>query len=108
VYGLFAYAVTSRTREIGVRIALGAGRARVVWMFMRDALVLGSLGLALGTLGVFTARRLIATQLVGRQPMDLSTLAFVGAAVLVTALIACYLPSRRATLIDPTRALRTE
>jgi len=108
VYGLFAYAVTSRTREIGVRIALGAGRERVVWMFMRDALVLGCLGLAIGTLGVFAARGLIATQLFEIEPMDPPTLALVGAAVLVTALIACYLPSRRAAIVDPTRALRTE
>jgi len=108
VYGLFAYAVTSRTREIGVRIALGAARERVVWMFMRDALVLGCLGLAMGTLGVFAARGLIATQLFEIEPMDPPTLALVGAAVLVTALIACYLPSRRAAIVDPTRALRTE
>ena len=108
VYGLFAYAVTSRTREIGVRIALGAGCERVVWMFMRDALVLGCLGLAIGAVGVFAARRLIATQLFEIQPMDPPTLALVGTAVLVTALIACYLPSGRAADVDPTRALRTE
>src|SRR5262249_44417515 len=99
VYGLFSYAVTCRTREIGVRIALGAGRERVVWMFMRDALVLGCLGLAIGTLGVFAARGLIATQLFEIEPMDPPTLALVGAAVLVTALIACYLPSRRAAIV---------
>jgi putative ABC transport system permease protein len=85
-----------------------AGRTRVVWMFMRDALVFGCLGLATGAVGVFAARRLIAAQPFEIQPKDLPTLALVGAAVLTTALIACYLPSRRATIVDPTRALRTE
>ena len=108
VYGLFAYAVTSRTREIGVRIALGASRGRMVWMLMRDALLLGSLGVAAGAAGVFAARRLIQTQLFQTHATDPATLAFVSAVVVMTALLACYIPSRRAAFVDPARALRAE
>jgi putative ABC transport system permease protein len=108
VYGLFAYVVTSRTRAIGVYIALGATRERVVWMLMRDAVVLGCQGLVMGAVAVFAARRLIATQLFELQPMDAATFAVVAAAVLSTALIASYVPSRRAANINPTLALRSE
>ena len=108
VYGLFAYAVTSRTREIGVRIALGASRGRIVWMLMRDALLLGGVGVVVGAAGVFSARPLIQTQLFEMQATDPPTLVFVSAVVGVTALVACYVPSRQAAFIDPTRALRAE
>jgi putative ABC transport system permease protein len=108
VYGLFAYAVTSRTREIGVRLALGATRSRVVWMLMRDALLLGGVGIAVGTAGVFSTRRLIQTQLFEMQATDPPTMVFVSAVVIVTALVACYLPSRQAAFVDPTHALRAE
>jgi putative ABC transport system permease protein len=108
VYGLFAYAVTSRTREIGVRIALGAGRNRVVWMLMRNALWLTGLGVVAGAAGVFSARRLIQTQLYEMQATDVRTMFLVSAAVVVTALVACYVPSRRAAFVDPARVLRVE
>jgi putative ABC transport system permease protein len=108
VYGVFAYAVTSRTREIGVRIALGSPPARLVWMMMRQACALASLGLATGAAGVFLARRLIETQLLQLRAMDAPTLLGVSITVLTTALVACYLPARRVARIDPTTALRAE
>jgi ABC-type antimicrobial peptide transport system permease subunit len=108
VYGLFAYTVTSRTREIGVRIALGAGRSQVVWMLMRDALLLAGLGVVVGALGVISARPLIQTQLFEIAPTDVPTMVLVSAVVVVTALLACYVPSRKAALVDPARALRAE
>jgi len=108
VYGLFAYAVTSRTREIGLRIALGAGRARVVWMMMRQALLLGSLGLVLGGVGIVAARRLIETQLFEIEALDPPTLAVISVIVLTTALLACYVPARRAAAVDPATALRAD
>jgi putative ABC transport system permease protein len=108
VYGLFAYAVTSRTREIGLRIVLGAGRNRVVWMLLRNALWLTGLGVVAGAAGVFSARRLIQTQLYEMQATDVRTMFLVSAVVVVTALVASYLPSRRAAFVDPARALRVE
>jgi ABC-type antimicrobial peptide transport system permease subunit len=80
----------------------------VVRMLMRDALLLGSLGVVAGAAGIFAARRLIQTQLFEMQAMDPPTLVLVSAVVVVTALIACYVPSRRASFVDPTRALRAE
>ncbi len=108
VYGLFAYAVTSRTREIGLRIALGAGRGLVVWMLMRNALLLAGLGVGAGAIGVFSARRLIQTQLYETKATDVPTMVLVSVAVIVTALVACYIPSRKAAFVDPVRALRAE
>lgn len=108
VYGLFAYAVTSRTREIGVRLALGASGSRVVSMLMRDALLLAGLGVAAGTVVVSAAGRLIQSQLFEVQATDATTTVLVSAIVVLTALMAGYVPSRKAALIDPTRALQGE
>lgn len=108
VYGLFAYAVASRTREIGVRIALGASGWRIIFMMMRQALWLCGLGLAAGMAGVFAARQLLGAHLFAVQPTDPPTLVLTAVTVVLTALVACYLPSRRALTIDPTTALRAE
>jgi putative ABC transport system permease protein len=108
VYGLFAYAVASRTREIGVRIALGASGWRIIFMMMRQALWLCGLGLAAGMAGVFAARQLLGAHLFAVQPTDPPTLVLTAVTVVLTALVACYLPSRRALTIDPTAALRAE
>jgi predicted permease len=108
VYGVFAYAVTSRTREIGVRLALGAGTRRIIATMMRQALGMCALGLIAGLAGLFAARRLIATQLFEVQPMDPATLAVTSLMVVLTALVACYVPARRASVIDPTTALRAD
>jgi putative ABC transport system permease protein len=77
-------------------------------MLMRDALAIGSLGVAAGGASVFAARRLIQTQLFQMQATDPPTVAVVSLVVVVTALVACYVPSRRAALVDPARALRAE
>ena len=108
VYGMFAYAVASRTRELGVRIALGASGSHIIFMMMRQALVLCACGLLAGVAGIFAARRLLAAHLFEIQAMDPATLMVTAMTVVVTALVACYLPSRRALTIDPTRALRAE
>ena len=71
---------------------------------MRDALLLGGVGVAVGAAGVFSARRVIQTQLFEMQATDPATMAFVSAVVIVTALVACYVPSRQAAFVDPTRA----
>ena len=108
LYGLASYTVKRRTREIGIRSALGAGPAAVRWSILRDALTLALAGIALGIPCALGVGRLIATMLFGISPADFPTLLFVSLLVLVVALLASYLPARRASHIDPTVALRTE
>jgi predicted permease len=108
VYSMFAYVVSLRTREIGIRIALGARQADVPWLVLRQALAIGSLGLLAGTAATLAARRVIGTQVFGVGPSDPVTLALVGALTLTTALLASYLATRRAARVDPTLALRME
>ncbi len=108
VYGVFAYAVATRTREIGVRIALGAAPRRIVRMMLGRALLLGGLGLGAGIAGVYATRPLVEAQLFELYATDFTTLLLVSSVVLVTALIACYVPVCRAARIDPTIALRAD
>jgi predicted permease len=108
VYGVFAYAVTSRTRDIGVRLALGAGRGRIVRSVLREALGLGVTGALAGIVMLFAERRLIEAQLYEMTAMDAGTLAAMTVMILMTALLACYVPARRASRVDPTAALRVE
>jgi ABC-type antimicrobial peptide transport system permease subunit len=108
VYGLFASVVASRTREIGLRVALGASRSGMVWMLIRDALLLGSVGVSAGIAGVFATRRLIQTQLFQMRATDAPTLTLVSGVVVATALLACYVASRRAAFVDPALALRAD
>jgi predicted permease len=108
VYGVTAYAVSRRTREFGIRIALGARRADIVGMVLREGLVLTLIGSALGLLCAAPIGQVLAGFLFGIPPLDPAT--FVGAAALFVAigLAACYVPVRRALRIDPTQALRYE
>ena len=108
IYGVMAYAVTRRTREIGIRIALGATRADVVRLVLRHGLLLALGGTAIGVTLAALASRLLVTFLFGVPPLD--PLIFAGAVLLFAAigLTACYLPTRRATRIDATEALRYE
>ncbi|HXJ91932.1 MAG TPA: ABC transporter permease [Terriglobia bacterium] len=108
IYGLMAYAVTRRTSEIGIRMALGAGRSRVLWMVMRESLIMVGLGLVIGLPVALAAESLVSKMLFGLKPAD--PLSLMGAAVLLLAfaVVAGYLPARKASLVDPMVAVRYE
>jgi ABC-type antimicrobial peptide transport system permease subunit len=108
LYGVMAYTVAQRTREIGIRIALGAGVGRVIRLVLHDGLKLVVLGVLLGGAAGVGAARLIAAQLYSTSQND--PLVFVLVAVVLTgaALLACWLPAHRATRVNPTEALRAE
>jgi len=105
---LMSYAVTRRTREIGIRVAVGAQREGVLWLVLRETLTLALLGIAIGIPSALAATRLIASMLFGLTSSDVPTIVAVSALLLVVALFAGYLPARRASAIDPIVALRTE
>ncbi|HYU22145.1 MAG TPA: FtsX-like permease family protein, partial [Candidatus Dormibacteraeota bacterium] len=108
VYGLMAYAVTQRTREIGIRMTLGAKRLGVLKMVLRETVVLMSAGVGIGLPCAFAATRLIDHMLYGVSPNDPVTVACVVGALLAVGVLAAYLPARRAMRIDPMEALRYE
>jgi ABC-type antimicrobial peptide transport system permease subunit len=108
LYGLMSYAVTHRTREIGVRVALGAPGATVLWLVLREAAMLGLLGIVVGIPCALVASRLISSMLFGISPADLPTIAAVSLLLFAVALFAGYLPAQRASRINPMAALRTE
>ena len=107
-YGVIAYSVADRTREIGIRVALGARPADVVRGVLRQGLVLTAIGLAAGILGAIAATRLLGTLLYGIKPTDTLTYFAVAAALFTVALLASYIPARRAARVDPMVALRYE
>lgn len=107
-YGVMAYSVGQRTREIGVRIALGAQRSAVLGLVLRQGLTLTLIGMALGIAAAFGATRYIASMLFGVSRTDLATFAIVPLVLFSVALLACWLPARRATRVDPLTALRYE
>jgi predicted permease len=108
VYGVMAYAVTLRTREIGVRMALGATRARVVTMILMNAALLVAIGLAIGGTGAWYLSASARAFLFGLEPTDVRAFVAAGGALGVAALIASAIPARRAASVDPTVALRAE
>ena len=108
LYGLMSYTVTRRTREIGIRVAVGAQRQNVLWLVLRETLTLALLGIAVGIPAALATSRLIASMLFGLSPNDLPTIVIVSFLLLAVALLAGYLPARRASAIDPIVALRTE
>jgi len=108
LYGVMAYTVARRTREIGVRMALGAVQGDVVWLVMREVLMLVGTGLVLGLVASWAAGRLIGSQLYGVTANDPVTIAGAAGLLLAVALLAGYLPARRATRVNPVRALRYE
>jgi len=108
LYGLMSYTVTRRTREIGIRVAVGAQRENVLRLVLRETLALALFGIAIGIPSAITAARLIATMLFGLSPSDLPTIAAVSLLLLLVALFAGYLPARRTSAIEPIVALRAE
>ena len=108
LYGVMAFMVARRTREIGIRMALGAGQGSVVWMVLRESLALAAFGVAIGLVGAYGVTRLVQTQLYGIAPTDLLTLAAASLGIAGVTILAGYIPARRATGIDPMIALRFE
>jgi predicted permease len=108
IYGVMAYAVTQRTREIGVRMALGARRGDVMSLVLRQGLALAAVGIALGLAGASAATRYLEGMLFGLTPLDRTTFAAVALLFAAVAASAAYVPARRATRVDPLTALRCE
>jgi putative ABC transport system permease protein len=108
IYGVMAYSVAQRTREIGIRMALGASPGKVLALVGGRAAILIALGLLLGLAGAVALSQLIASQLWGIQPTDPATFTGVSLLLIAVALLACFVPARRAIRVDPTEALRTE
>ena len=108
LYGVISYGVTQRTREIGVRMALGARTSDVSGMFLRHAALLSGIGIAVGLVGAFGLTQLMSSLLFDVSPVDPLTYGLVSVVLVATALLASYIPARRASVIDPTRALHWE
>jgi len=108
IYGVMAYFVTQRTREIGVRIALGAQWRDVLKLILKSGMTLVTVGLTIGFAGAFLLTRLMATLLFEVSPTDPITFAVVALCVIFATFLACYIPARRATKVDPLVALRYE
>ncbi len=108
IYGVLSYAVTQRTREIGIRMALDAQHGELHQMFLRRGLILAGIGIALGLAISAAAMQWMKSLLFGITALDLPTYSVVAATLIVAALAASYLPARRATAIDPVEALRAE
>ena len=108
LYGTMAYAVARRTREIGIRIAIGARRASVVWMVVREVCVLAALGLAISVPMARGLSTFVQSFLFEMQPNDPRAIAFAMASLVAAAVLASYAPARRASRINPVTALRHE
>ncbi len=108
LYGVISFSVTQRTHEIGVRLALGATRLATVWLVLRDALLMTTIGIAIAVPSVWALGRLVESQLYGIKPMDPATIATAALILCSTALGAALIPARRAAAVNPTDALRLE
>jgi putative ABC transport system permease protein len=108
LYGVIAYSASQRTREIGIRMALGAQNSALVAMFLRQGMLLSGLGIACGLIAALGVMRLMSSLLFNVNPMDPLTYLVATISLVATTLLASYLPSRRALSVDPVEALRTE
>jgi predicted permease len=108
LYAVMAYSVTQRTQEIGVRMALGAGAPQVSWLILRRGLIQLAIGLSIGLTGAWFATAALPTQIVGNTPNDPRLFTIVSVLLIVVAIAACLIPTRRATRLDPLVALRNE
>jgi putative ABC transport system permease protein len=108
IYGVMAFVVEQRTHEIGVRMALGARRGDVVALILKRGIRLALAGVMVGLVGAYALGRLMHSTLYGMQSIDLTSLSAVGAILLAVAILACWIPARRSSGIDPMRALRSE
>jgi putative ABC transport system permease protein len=108
IYGVLAYLVSKRAREMGIRMALGAQRRDVLWLVMKEGAKFCVGGITLGLVGAFVLTRLLASQLYGVSPMDPMTFTAVAIVMALVTMAACYIPARRAMRVDPLVALRYE
>jgi ABC-type antimicrobial peptide transport system permease subunit len=108
LYGVMSYTVSRRTREIGIRIALGAERASVLWLVLREVALLTAIGIMVGIPSSLGLTRLVRSQLFGISPTDPLTIAAAAAALALVGLVAGWLPARRAAGVEPVLALRYE
>jgi len=108
IYGVVSYTTRQRTHEIGIRIALGAGKGAILRNVLRQGLILTVAGLTIGVLASLMVTRFLRTVLIGVAPTDLFTYATVAIVLCMVAMFACYLPARRAAAVDPAQALRSE
>ncbi|HEY2363900.1 MAG TPA: ABC transporter permease [Candidatus Angelobacter sp.] len=108
IYGVIAYSVVQRTREIGIRMALGAGRANVLRLILRQGARIGMLGLLIGTAAAYLSTRALSSMLYGVDPHDPLIFAGIAVSLFMVVVLACYIPARRATRVDPLIALRYE
>jgi ABC-type antimicrobial peptide transport system permease subunit len=108
IYGVMSYAVTRRIHELGIRAALGASRQQIVGLILRQGMRPAAIGMAAGLIAALALTRFMAALLYGVRPADPLTLAAVTLLLGAIALLACYIPARRATAVDPLVALRCE
>lgn len=108
LYGVMSYAVTGRTAEIGIRMALGAQPRSVLWLILRESLLLIVIGVGIGMPAIFGAGQWIASLLFGVKPADVAALSLAGTILFAAGTLACYFPARRAMRVEPTVALRNE